>query len=299
MTHDGTYKKIEEDRGVWFMKPDLPDSFPPASLRDFFASSPDDRTYDDNDEGRSYTRILSLPDMKGRVLQKHYVRGGYLRSLLGDLYVGDPRPIREMEVREHLEQTSIRVPDLYAARLEYICGSVHRADVFYEYISGAESLQKRLHTYAPGGPSSHVSRRRTLLTSTGLYLAKLHSEGVLHGDLHPENILIPEEDRGITPEQFVLVDIDQARVRSERTEREKRRSLRRFFRALDKLRLSEGILKRTDLIRILRAYGREQPYMRNTYPSVLRSWEWWMKMYRIWWRWTGEIPGGADRRRKR
>ena len=191
--------------------------------------------------------VAFVRDGGRRWVIRHYRRGGFMASLLGDryLYLGAARTrsYAEWRLLRQLREWSLPVPAPVAARYRR-SGAFYRADLITEELPTRLTLAQAL----AAGPLD-----RGTWTAVGRCVAALHQYAVEHADLNAHNLLIGDDGR------VYVLDFDRGRIR-ERGAWEQRvldrldRSLRKVTRDLPAGRygdaewraLLEGVAGRRD-----------------------------------------------------
>ncbi len=176
--------------------------------------------------GRGGARHLVLPGGRS-VWLRHYLRGGFMRYLVRDLYLlRPPRPLRELVATEAARAAGCRVPTVHA-----VC--VQEAGPFYRgwiVTSAIEKARPLIECYL-AAPSDE---RQALLARVGAAVAYLHRSGVYHVDLTGHNLLVDAEGAVHT------IDFDKAIVAAPADEALVESGLRRLMRSLIKLCAEAG-----------------------------------------------------------
>jgi len=118
---------------------------------------------------------------KGDRVFKERVKKSYRLSELDDKLRAS-RTKREAKIFQKLSDLGIRVPNLFPTRDKYV--------LEMEFIEGTRLRDRLLSNPEQGN----------LLKQVGEILAKMHDEGIIHGDLTTSNIMITPED------ELVLID---------------------------------------------------------------------------------------------
>lgn len=182
-----------------------------------------------------------LPKGAGaRVFVRRASRGGLMGALLGGLYVGSGRPLRELRAAESARAGGVNVPEPLAIVASRSFGPFHRLTVVSREIEGAEDLLSLV-----GRLSS--ARKRDLLTRVADAMRRLHEAGVYHADLTLKNILVAESG-------VYIIDLDKARLPGTRSGSFDVENLARLNRSVEKLLGDRGWISRTDKLRFLRRY---------------------------------------------
>lgn len=118
---------------------------------------------------------------KGDRVFKERVKKSYRLTELDDKLRAS-RTKREAKVFQKLVDLGIRVPELFPSRDKYI--------LEMEFLSGMR-LRDRLLSHPEQG---------NVLIQIGKWIAKMHDEGIIHGDLTTSNIMITPQD------ELILID---------------------------------------------------------------------------------------------
>jgi 3-deoxy-D-manno-octulosonic acid kinase len=176
----------------------------------------------------------------GRVFVRRASRGGLLRALLGDLYLGDRRVREEFRVAEAARAAGVAVPEPLGMAATRSAGPFVRLTVAMREIEGAASLQNLAGRVDP-------ARKREILHGAADALRGLHAAGIYHADLTIRNILVAGP-------QVYVIDFDRGRLRGGRDVRDDVENLARLNRSIEKLPGLGGLITRTDKLRFLRRY---------------------------------------------
>lgn len=152
-----------------------------------------------------------------RAVRRHLRHGGLLGPLLGDLFAGTSRTLREFFTLLRARERGAPVVRPLAASTERHFGVFYKADLFTEEVPSC-TLGELL---GRGAPEDLKPLLRALLD--------LHRGGVDHADLQLENILVPRDGS-----PWVVVDLDGARVHDVLPPTLRLRSLFRLDRSYEK-----------------------------------------------------------------
>jgi 3-deoxy-D-manno-octulosonic acid kinase len=180
--------------------------------------------------GRGRALILQGPD--GRILLRHYLRGGLIAAVSRDRYVWrgehSTRPFHEWRLTYRLHRAGLPVPAPIGARyLRH--GATYEGDMITEFLPDTESLAQRL----AAGTLSIAT-----WIAVGRVLRRFHDFGLCHADLNAHNILLRAS------EAVYLIDFDRGSLRRPGLWRDVnlvrlRRSLEKIDATLPQARLSE------------------------------------------------------------
>jgi 3-deoxy-D-manno-octulosonic acid kinase len=149
-------------------------------------------------EGRGRGAIRRVDAPIGRVVVRHYRRGGLIARLSRDWFIWAgaeaTRPFREFRITQLLHERGLPVPEVVAGRFVRD-GFGYRADLATREIPGARTLAERLSAEAVDIDWAAL----------GALIARLHAAGLWHADLNAHNLLFDTLGRG------VVIDLDRAR----------------------------------------------------------------------------------------
>lgn len=169
--------------------------------------------------GRRAISIITLEGI-GRVVIKHYHRGGLLARLVKQTYLrtGKPRCQHEFEQMAFARSIGVCTPDPVA--FAYKGGIFYQGWLVTKEIKGQQSLATL--------SSEDPKRAAKALTALVGQVERLIQHKVLHADFHPGNVLVDDRDR------IFLIDFDKAHLYSGSREKLKERYKQRWQRAVDK-----------------------------------------------------------------
>ncbi|MCR6653284.1 MAG: 3-deoxy-D-manno-octulosonic acid kinase [Cellvibrionaceae bacterium] len=174
-----------------------------------------------NTLGRGTVVMFRYADLE--LVRRHYQRGGLVRHLSRDIYIGSKlahtRMWREFHLLRELYNLDLPVPQPVAARYTRIAPLLHRGDLVTRRIPTSRTLAEYLRD---------VSISEQLWRELGETLGRFHHLGVYHADLNANNILLDE--RG----SFHLIDFDKGERRSPDSSWQQA-NLQRLLRSLHKL----------------------------------------------------------------
>lgn len=172
--------------------------------------------------GRLRAHIVEISGI-GRVVIKHYLRGGVIRHVNRKTYLGltMPRSRSEFELLDHVRRIGVPAPEpvAFAVRGHLL----YRAWLVTREIPDAQSLA-RICISDPG-------RAEAATATTGLLMQRLIAHGILHVDLHPGNVLVDAND------SVFFIDFDKAQTGMKNQDRLRARYRQRWRRAVQKYQL--------------------------------------------------------------
>jgi len=155
----------------------------------------------ENTLGRGTVVMFRYGDLE--LVRRHYQRGGLVRHISRDIYIGNTlahtRMWQEFHLLRELCELGLPVPQPVAARCTRIAPFFHRGDLITRRIPASRTL------------AEHLRKRplsETLWRQLGKVLADFHRAGVYHADLNANNILLDAQDH------FYLLDFDKGERRA-------------------------------------------------------------------------------------
>src|SRR5579862_8786083 len=209
-------------------------------------------------------------DAPARVFVRQATRGGLIGTLLGGLYVGVDRPLRELRAATVARTAGVSVPEPLAVLVTRVGGLFCRFTVIAREVENAQDLLTLAS--APTG-----TRKREMLDRVADEMRRLHDSGVYHADLTMKNILM-------SGQAVYIIDLDKATLAPRRDERLDVMNLSRLNRSVVKLLGPRGFVTRTDKLRFLRRYlgGRDRI---KELSQVCAQGLW---FHRLWWSVSGQ-----------
>ena len=193
--------------------------------------------------GRGSAVSVSLPGI-GKVVLRHYRRGGLLGRILFDRYLSGSRPFRELGVLARARTLGVPVPEVLGASSTRVDLFWHRGRIVTRLIPDSQTLPLFIEEKRYDAP-----RVKEVLRKTGEAIREMHDAGIDHADLNMNNILV---DSG---QNVFIIDFDKARA-SQRLSRAGRAvNLRRLLRSLRKLRAAGSPLDDSDFSMIIEGYA--------------------------------------------
>ena len=247
------YRMVSRDNLDIAVKEAYAESFEGFAIPDMMAHPEDDAPH----HGRG--RLISLPLADGsgeRVLVRRCIRGGILGRFVRGTYLnyGVPRPLRELRVSEYARTRGIPTPEVLAAAFERVSPLFYKGAVAIREVSPAADLQTELLAVKCSPDAEVLERKRSVISSLGRLVAKMHGAGIYHADLHLKNALLY---RGGEDQDVYVLDLDDARICEPLSDFRKCLNLLRLYRSAEKVNRRNRVITRTDLFRFLTSYARE------------------------------------------
>lgn len=174
-----------------------------------------------NTLGRGTVVMFAHGDLQ--LVRRHYQRGGLVRHISRDVYVGSAlastRMWRELHLLQNLWEAGLPVPQPVAAHCKWLAPFLYRGDLITRRIPATRTLAETLRDHALIAEGWR---------SLGAVLARFHHHGVYHADLNANNILLNESGH------FYLIDFDRGEKRSPGAKWQNG-NLERLLRSLNKL----------------------------------------------------------------
>jgi 3-deoxy-D-manno-octulosonic acid kinase len=201
------------------------------------------------------TPLLELALSDGRALVRRSRHGGLLRWLTGARFLGWSRVASEVVLAERLRELGLPTPEVLAARAERR-GPFWRLELVSRRVEGGVDLAEALERLREGRIEERA--RRTLSTSLGALVARLHRSCFVHADLNPRNLLLDEDGLTRGAVRTWILDLGGSRFVAELDDGLRLANLRRLYRAVRR-REARGrrFLRASDYARFLRGYERE------------------------------------------
>jgi hypothetical protein len=181
-----------------------------------------------------------------------------LRTLLPDLFASPARAVRELELLAALARRGLPVAPPLGALARRV-GPVWRLRLLTELVEGAVPL--------PRFVAERPAQRRAAVREAGVVVARAFAFGLVHPDLHPENLIARARPRGGV--DVWLLDLDRA-VRRERVDdRERVQMWARMARWLVRHRARLPVAaSATDGVRFLAGCGLDRAARRSALAAI-------------------------------
>ena len=215
--------------------------------------------------------LAPLPLAKGRggvgrlvlagreLVVRPYRRGGALGALLRDRYASPSRARRELQVLAALRHEGVPV-------VVPIAAVARRTGAFWRLRLCTERVADALP--APAFLAAQPSHRRAAAEAIGTVVRLAFNAGLLHPDLHPDNVLCCMRGDKV---RAVLVDLDRARLRPPLLPRDRIAMLARMQRyVLRHVGKLAAVPTRAETMRFLRAILSERELRHATWREVAK-----------------------------
>jgi hypothetical protein len=219
--------------------------------------------------------VVTLEPQPGlRAVARDLRRGGALGRLWSDRFLDRDRAARELAALVALAARGVSVVTPLAA-VARGPGPWFRLRLVTELVEGSASLPAFVH--------EHPGLRRAAVRAAGALVARAFAAGLLHQDLHPDNLLLRPGHGGV---EAWLLDLDRARVLPALRDAQRHAMLLRLARYLWRHR--ERLLVRpaaTDTLRFLAGMGLDRRARRALVQVLLPRLKRQIARHRLaWWR---------------
>ncbi len=170
-------------------------------------------------EGRATPDFVYIRGL-GKVLIKHYIRGGITGKLIKKTYIKLNEARSEAEYRHFINASSLGIKTPNPVLFAFSGNLVYRAWLVMNYIENPRSLIDIIE--------SDEGLSRSLIETVAYYIRKLIGKNIHHVDLHPGNVIIGENN------EVYLIDFDKAQICNTKL---KEKYLKRWRRAVVKYNL--------------------------------------------------------------
>lgn len=209
-----------------------------------------------------------------RLVVRRYSHGGLLRWLTGKRFLDPERPFRELILGDALRRSHIATPRVVAARARPAFGGGWYLDLMTRRIEDSLDFGAVIESVRRGELPDSVRARA--ITALGELLRKLHSFGLLHADLQPRNLMLakaalvdPQPGLETKPIKIWVIDLDQSAFVETLSKAERRRNLRRLFRAIDRRDKTVGrFLRSGDYARFFKAYDPDRTHWKEDWRRI-------------------------------
>ncbi|MCC6670729.1 MAG: phosphotransferase [Planctomycetes bacterium] len=223
-------------------------------------------------KGRGEVALLDLDGVRG--VARRYRRGGALRHVLPDRFASPRRVQRELAVLAALRARGVLVVEPLAA-LWRGAAPLFELRLVTTWIEGAAPL--------PDFVAAHPDLRRAAVRRAGGVVAAAFAAGLVHTDLHPDNLVARLEPGGALT--VALLDLDRAQVVARLTPGQHDAMLVRMARYLVRharsLRVAASL---PDRLRFLAGMGHTRAERRSLVARLVPQLEAQVRRHRLaWW----------------
>jgi 3-deoxy-D-manno-octulosonic acid kinase len=177
--------------------------------------------------GRGVMPTIELESPAERIVVRKYRRGGLLRFLNADIFLGRHRSFNELAVTLHAVEEGIPVADILGALSLRVCGPLYRHYLVSRELTDCCDLPAWFQEQ--GSVDEDVA---VLARCVADRVRHMHDCGLYHGDLNLKNILVSRTD----VRQLFIIDWDKSTHRQGALGLDDRqRNVVRFYRSAEKL----------------------------------------------------------------
>lgn len=224
--------------------------------------------------GRGRTARVALADGR-RIVVKQLRRGGALRSLWRDRFVGTERALANIDTPIALAARGIPTARPVALLVCDAAWGLVQAWLATEEIAGADDLTTLYGRRPPPPPALTVAMLDAV--------RRAHDAGLVHGDLNLGNLLARQRADGGW--EIFVVDLDRARVRSEALGfRTRLHALRRLERSAVKQFGSDGPPGAGSPSSWYGVYARGDAALAEKFAASRRAGRTWLALHRLGWK---------------
>ncbi|MBA7485882.1 3-deoxy-D-manno-octulosonic acid kinase [subsurface metagenome] len=232
-------------------------------------------------KGRNIIPCIPIKGSNERMLVKHYEHGGLFRKITRDIFLGNSRPFRELDILEAASQKGIPVPEVLAARVDRIFGPFYKGEIVYKEIPDSANLLEYLKGLNERPMGEKISLKREIINSLAQAIKKMHASGIYHADLNVKNVLI--QNRGEAP-LIYLVDFDCSKIKKNLSLRVRIKNLARFNRSCEKWKAP---LTTTDKLRFFLSYFKGNRLVEANLRKYIRKCSHFHWGHRLYWKLFG------------
>ena len=189
------------------------------------------------------------------MILRTYRHGGLLSGFTGNIFIGRPRPFRELELSVDARKKGIPTPPVLGGAIYPVAGPVYRGVLAIEEIPEASDGLEILRRAQDLSLQQRTQLFKAILPKVGRLVGLCHNKGLVHTDLNVKNIML-------CPDPFSLhvIDLDRCRVEKKAlTDSQRKSQLERLFRSLKKVTSKYKLapLGEKELMLFLRGYSTE------------------------------------------
>jgi hypothetical protein len=179
--------------------------------------------------------VLSLPikEMPGtRIMIRKYLRGGLVRFVNNDTFLGNQRPFNELYIGAEAYARNIPTAETLAAVSIRKAGPFYKGYLITKELNSCSDLPQYLKELSKSSSADFSEKKEQVIIKTAETVRTMHDKGFLHADLNMKNILV----NALTPENIYIIDWDKSVLKNSLTDAERSLNLIRFCRSMEKLR---------------------------------------------------------------
>ena len=229
--------------------------------------------------GRGAVTRLAAPNGKS-LLIRQYRRGGVLRYINKEKYLGPRRPLDEMRICREAAARGVPVAEVVGAIVE-ARGPFRLCSLVTEEIEDTIDLGEYICWLPAAPPREILAEKRNIIEATARAVRKMHDAGLYHADLQAKNILVRRTTKGV---EVFFIDLDKSVIKEKLPERLRARNLRRLNRSIIKIQSALPPIDDADRRRFLKAYRAGDRIFGDVASPLLRSCRVQVALHRLSWR---------------
>ncbi len=235
-------------------------------------------------QGRHLTPSVLIRGTKNeRMVVRHYMRGGFVRLISRDVFLGRLRPLNELIVSEEALGRGVPTSEILAVLQHKFFGWWYRADMVSKQIQGGvdlitcfKNIEKKPYE-KPG--KKKLKEKRELIYLVAGAINKMHQANIYHADLHPKNILIQNQNSG--QNKAYIIDFDKSSIKKKISYKQKTKNLYRFHRSIEKTEKKGLYFTRTDQYRFFKHYLNDDKNLKAAAINYLKGYGAHRKIHRL------------------
>jgi hypothetical protein len=226
--------------------------------------------------GRGAAPAMPIEGLPGQqMIIRKFLRGGLIRFLNPDLFIGQARPFRELALAAHAAESGIATAEMLAAVSIRVAGPLYRCYLISKEIPGCADLASYLADRHRQSPQEFLRAKRELLRKAAGLIRFMHDKGCYHGDLNLKNILADTA----RPDKLYVIDWDKSCFKSKFPQSFRSSNARRLCRSMAKFSAQGLPLTERDRLCFLMAYWQDRKmarrdFLRLRFSLLLRPWSW-------------------------
>lgn len=227
-------------------------------------------------QGRRPHPVVELADAR-RVVVRECAHGGLWGRIAGCSFWGASRALQELAVAAGARERGAPVPEVVGVVAKPLALGLCRLFVLSMHVPDALDLRDLLER----GPRLSARQRHGIARAAGRSVAGCHAAGLHHADLHVKNVLV-QSLRGAEPAVHVI-DLDKAALRDALSPRQRRASLSRLNRSIEKWPALRRAVSERDKLAFWKAYVDALPAAKPSESRACATVPW---VHRLAWAWS-------------
>ncbi len=199
--------------------------------------------------GRGAVPVIAL-DEDEKLLVRKYRRGGIMRYLLRDRYIGSQRPFRELRITAAAAERGVPTATILAAVSMRATVFFYRGYLLSRELGGCLDVPEYIRA-SWQGMTEH--EKEEVINDIADAVRLMHDRGIRHGDLNLKNILIDKTRR----DRIFIIDWDKSVIKDRLHAKERRSNIVRLCRSMKKFIRQGLVLSGDDIRRLLESYWKD------------------------------------------